>query len=238
VPSIVWGRHPQEAYENPYEHEAQEQFLREAKALLEDLNLRLDYYTLHYHQDDRSLGKATWMLSLDLVDALLESAELLKEKRHRLAARLFRDVVETIDLLAVLHSGVPRAASTLEQWYKNVTIPHRESRAHLREVEGELAAKQRKAFYEELSKFTHRTYRALLDSYSLGRDDLLVHDSHSMRILVLPQAIASYLAVLADLIIQATRTLAETSAIPPEGLAAAWENSLEVHTVPRRFMMR
>ncbi len=28
--SFIWGRSPQEAYENPYEYEAQEQFSREA----------------------------------------------------------------------------------------------------------------------------------------------------------------------------------------------------------------
>ena len=238
MPSIVWGRHPQEAYDNPYEYEAQDQFLREANALLEDFNLRLDYHTLSFHRDDHSLDKATWMLSLDLVDALLEATALTVEKRHRTAARLFRDSVETMDLLMVLHSGSTKASSALEQWYQNVTIPHRESRAYLREGEGEQAAKARKEFYEELSKFTHRTYRALLHSYSLGRNDLMVHDSHSMRTLVLPQTIASYLAIVGDLIIQASQCLAKTKAISPEGIKAAWATSLEVHTVPRRFMMR
>src|SRR6266446_2414524 len=238
MPSIVWGRHPQEAYDNPYEYDAQEQFLREAKKLLEDLNVRLDFYTLQYHRDDTSLEKATWMLSLDLIDALSECAELLSEKRHRTAARLFRDCVETIDLLKVLHSATPRATKALERWYLNETIPHRESRAYLLEVEGEAAAKQRKAFFDELSKFTHRTYRALNHSFSLGRDDLLVHDSHSMRLLVLPQTIASYLAVLSDLILQAMQCLSDTKILPIEHLTYALATSLEDHTVPRRFPAR
>jgi hypothetical protein len=43
VPGIVWGRHSQEAYDNPYEYAAQEQFLRESMALLRDLCTRPDY---------------------------------------------------------------------------------------------------------------------------------------------------------------------------------------------------
>src|SRR5262245_37630373 len=107
--SIVWGRHPQEAHDNPYEYEAQEQFVREAKELLTQLQTKLDGFTMAFHRDDRTLKKATWMLALDLIDALLESVQLFEEKRHRIAFRLFRDVVETMDLLRVLHSGNPRA---------------------------------------------------------------------------------------------------------------------------------
>lgn len=236
--SIVWGRHPQEAYDNPYEYEAQEQFLREAIALLADLNTRLDRLTLQFHKDEKSLEKATWMLSLDLVDSLQESLKLLHEKRHRAAARIFRDVVETIDLLHVLHSKTDKADTALVKWYENETIPHREARKHLEETEGEEAALQRKVFYDQLSKFTHRTYRALLHSFSLGRENRLVHDSHSIGLLVLPQTIASYLAILADLIQQASSCLSEVGAIPAEHIQHAWLTALEAHTVPRRFLMR
>ncbi len=236
MPSIVWGRHPQEAFDSPYEYEAQEQFLREAAKLLEDLNIRLDAYTLQYHRDDTSLEKATWMLSLDLVDALSECADLLADKRHRVAARLFRDCVETIDLLKVLHSETPKAAEALSRWYMNDTIPHRECRKYLEQVEGEDVANQRKVFFNELSKFTHRTYKVLNHSFSVGRDDLLVHDSHSMRLLVLPQTMASYLAILADLILQSLQCLNETEILPTDQLKYALATCLEEHTVPRRFM--
>lgn len=35
--SFIWGRPPQEAYENPYEYEAQEQFSREASVVTSEL---------------------------------------------------------------------------------------------------------------------------------------------------------------------------------------------------------
>jgi hypothetical protein len=235
VPSIVWGRHPQEAHDNPYEYEAQEQFVREARSLLADLLLRLDGFTMHFHRDEKSLEKATWMLALDLTDSLLESTILFTEKRHRIAFRLFRDAVETMDLLRVLHSGNERATRALRLWYANKSIPHSESRKHLEETVGADAALQRREYYEDLSKFTHRTYRALLKSYSLGRGNMMVHDSHSMAMLVLPQTIASGLAVLSDLVIDASDCLSKYGPLDRDEVHFAWKASLELHTIPRRF---
>lgn len=236
MPSIVWGRSPQEAYDNPYEYAAQDQFVREASKLLDDLNVRLDRFTMHFHRNDRSLEKAMWMLSLDLVDSLKESVELLKEKRHRVAFRLFRDAVETMDLLRVLRAGNERSKRALRLWYEDRSIPHSESRKYIEEADGPNVALQRREYYDQLSKFTHRTYRALLKSFSLGRGEMLIHDSHSLPLLVLPQTIASGLAVLANLIVQAIECMVHGGPLGPEEIQLAWKGALETHTVPRRFV--
>ncbi|MCX7217852.1 MAG: hypothetical protein NTY70_02610 [Burkholderiales bacterium] len=233
--SIVWGRDPQEAHDNPYEYDAQDQFVREAKELLSQLQLKLDRFTMAFHRDDETLEKATWMLALDLIDALLESVHLFEEKRHRIASRLFRDAVETIDFLQVLHSSTPRAEKALRLWYEDETIPHIESRRHIEKIAGSEAAFKRRDYYVQLSKFTHRTYRALLKSFSLGRGNMLVHDSHSMSLLVLPHTIASGLAVLADLISQATECLKQCGPLDPQDVENSWLVAIELHTVPRRF---
>jgi hypothetical protein len=237
MPSIVWGRHPQEAYDNPYEYEAQKQFMRECKKLFAELIAKMGRYTLKYHRDERTLEKATWLLTIDLFSSLSDCAHLLEEKRHRPVARVFRDAVETIDLLRVLHSGTPKAESTLFKWYENQTIAHSDSRKYIQEVEGEQAALHRRTFYNELSKFTHRTYRALTDSVSLGRGDLMVHDSHGSGYLVLPQTIAAYMAVLADISIQAAESAVTTSSLTMDEIQSIWNVALESHTVPRRFVM-
>lgn len=36
MPSIVWNRHPEEAYKNPYEYEVQKQFIRECRRVLQE----------------------------------------------------------------------------------------------------------------------------------------------------------------------------------------------------------
>ena len=214
------------------------QFIRECDALLRELIKRLKPHTMRYHRDDQSLQKATWLLTMDLLASLLDCVALLKESRHRPAARIFRDAVESIDLMRVLHSDSPSAASALKKWYRNETISHGEARKLIESVDGAEAALQRRAFYHELSKFTHRTYRALLDSVSLGRGNLMVHDSHGSGILVLPQTIAAYMAVLGDITIQASGSVSSTGLLSSDEVLDAWVAALESHTVPRRFAMR
>ncbi|WP_333989333.1 hypothetical protein [Pseudomonas sp. S3(2024)] len=238
MPSIVWGRHPQEAYDNPYEHEAQRQFLRECDALLREIIRRLRPHTLKYHRDEQSLQKATWLITMDLLASLLDCVELLKDTRHRPVARVFRDAVEAIDVMRFLHAGSPKAESALKKWYRNDTISHGEIRKLIEELDGVEAATHRRVFYQELSKFTHRTYRALLHSVSLGRDDLMVHDSHGSGHLVLPQTIAAYMAVLGDITIQASGSVSFTGLLASDEVVEAWSAALEIHTVPRRFAMR
>ncbi|WP_207807990.1 MULTISPECIES: hypothetical protein [unclassified Pseudomonas] len=238
MPSIVWGRHPQEAYDTPYEHEAQRQFLRECDALLREIIKRLRPHTLKYHRDEQSLQKATWLITMDLLASLLDCVALLKEMRHRPVARVFRDAVEAIDVMRFLHADSPKAVSALKKWYQNETISHGEIRKLIEAQDGVEAATVRRVFYQELSKFTHRTYRALLHSVSLGRDDLMVHDSHGSGHLVLPQTIAAYMAVLGDITIQASGSVSFTGLLASDEVAEAWGAALEVHTVPRRFAMQ
>ena len=238
MPSIVWGRTPQEAHDNPYEYEAQDQFVREATAALDALNVSLDRFTMQFHRDDTSLAKATWMLSLDLVDTLRESTALFVEKRHRIAFRLFRDTVETIDLLSVLHAGDSNADRTLREWYKNDTISHGEMRKYLESVHGKDAADRRREYYKELSKFTHRTYRALTTSFSLGHGDMLVPDTHSAPMLVLPHTIAEGLVVLSSLILEATECLMHYGPLDRDEVGSILMAALGAGSVPRRFAVR
>lgn len=107
MPSIAWGRHPQEAYDNPCEHEAQQQFLMECNALLREIIKLLKPHTLKYHRDEQSLQKTTWLITRDLLASLLECVALLKEARHRRTARVFRDAVEAIDVMRFLHAASP-----------------------------------------------------------------------------------------------------------------------------------
>jgi hypothetical protein len=238
MPSIVWERDPQEAYDQPYEYGAQEQFLREFVRFITAINEQLNKSVLCYHRDDRSLEKAMWMIAHDVVDALLEISRLLVEKRHRVASRMFRDCLENVDLLAVLGSGTQFSENALTKWYDNKTIPHRDSRQYLESIKGEDSA-ERRHYYGQLSKFTHRTYRALLHSYSLGAGNLLVHDSYgSHQLLVLPHVVAAYFAVLASLTVEASDALLHNGVLGEEVIMQAWSVALEADTVPRRFAIR
>jgi hypothetical protein len=124
-------------------------------------------------------------------------------------------------------------------------VPHREYRSHLEATEGAAAAKERKQYYENFSRFIHRTYRAILDSYSSGGGNRLVHDRigivygdspDSNTFLVLPQTLAAYYAALASLIQLFAQEVSERGCLTPCEVAQAVRDSLEVDTVPLRFM--
>lgn len=234
--SFVWGRHPQEAYRNPYEHEANQQFSEEATRIVEKMLAILMEKNMFFPKLDRSLGKAEWMLLTDALDALKESIVLLDEKRHRLASRLFRDIVESIDLVEFFQSESAKSKSCLSKWFDGEFIPHRTSREFILQLEGEEARKKRAKYYQELSGFTHRTYGSLCDSYVLGRGELMVHDLHSAsRLLVLPQTTSAYYAVISDLIINVSQVLATSSLASKEFIKECWAEIIEFPSVPRRF---
>jgi len=236
----VWRRDPQEAHDNPYEYDAQEQFASEAKAFLKKMADALDSYNMKFDKDDTRLEKATWMLLQDLVDSLNESLSLINEKRHRVAVRLFRDAVETIDLLKLLHSNAKNATAVLEDWFNDNCISHTKSRSHIKDREGESAQTNRSNYYAQLSKFTHRTYHSLLDSYTIGRGDKLVHDSHSSSdMLVPPETISYYYAVLGNLIIMDFLLIAHLGGIIKKPIIAqALLGIFKKESVPRRFEVR
>lgn len=245
MPSIVWGRDSQEAFENPYEYTAQDQFVREAAALLRAIYRLLNCERHHYHRDDRSQSKAVWLLHMDALDGLFDSLENLTAKRPRVAALIFRAIEESLDLATLLASGSPAATTLLGRWFDNEVVPHRDYRQYLQEVEGPEAAKERAARYHSLSKFTHRTYRAITDTYSLGAGDRLVHERtailysnspDSATTLVLPHTMAAYYSVLASLILVFTEQLDIHQLVASTDLEKAILSSLEEDTVPRRFM--
>jgi hypothetical protein len=237
MPSFVWYRHPEEAYQNPYEYDAQAQFSREAHVLLEKLYDGLNSYLMKFGAAEESLEKAVWMLQIDALDALRDALELLDNKRHRPAGRLFRDVVETMDLAAYFCSATPESKSSLAKWYKNEIIPHRVYREFLKKTVDEKQAVERRDYYDDLSKFTHRSYRALLKSYSVRRDDRLVYDGSSRSgHRILPQTIAAYYAIIGDLILQLSKELVRGGLLTNDFVDRSWKECAEPETVPRRFV--
>lgn len=235
--SFVWGRSPQEAFDNPYEWEANSQFAEEAKGLLSSFFTVLMKKNMCFKKSDKSLEKAEWMLLTDSTDALIEALSNLGSKKHRITARLFRDVVENLDLLTFFRSNNSKAREKMDEWFSGEFIPHKVSREYLKEIDGESARKERAKYYQELSAFTHRTYSALCDSYSLGKGEMLVYDTITeSRMMVLPNTLSAYYAVLGDLLIQLSRSLGFSNLISQQELAELWGRVLKVQSVPRRFV--
>lgn len=234
--SFVWEREPQEAFDNPYEYEAQEQFAFEAEELLSTLLKCAIEKNGDFTVEERSVEKAVWMLMLDMIDALKEIGVLLSQKRHRIAARLFRDVIESIDLAEMFIVGDEPDATNLKKWYSNEIISHGESRKFIEKTRGNTALEQRRSYYRQLSKFTHRSYGTLLDSFVRGSEDRMFHDlRHDSKSLVLPNTISAYYAIYGDLILQGVSLIKQANFINSKSVAVVWETIVSRRSVTRRF---
>lgn len=231
--SFVWHRNPEEAYSNSYEYAAQEQFAREAKGILTRLGKNLAKYNLHFTAKEASIQKAVWMLHNDAIDALQEALGLLNRKNHKLVGRIFRDVWESSQLVEYFLSATPKSQKDLKKWFEDEIILHREIREQLKKSGRKAEVEQRRQRHRELSKFTHRSYRALQKGYSLGAADKMVYDGYT-KWSVLPHTVSSYYAILAALIIQNSETIKNSGLISATEIEKIWKHSLEKTTVSRK----
>jgi hypothetical protein len=238
MPSIVWNRDLQEAYHNPYEYKAQDQFTREAKKILEELFSELLKYSMKFKIDDTSIKKAVWMLQIDAVDSLRDCLMLIKKNNHRVAGRLFRDVMETLDLAAFFSVNTMKSNKELKKWYNDEVIPHGEYRNFIKKTEGEEKFKNVREEHRMLSKMTHRTYRTLAYGYVLGRNNFLAYEGNSKKLLVPPETISMYYALLAYFILVTSNEIGKRGLVQKSVIKNIWRDSLEVKTVPRRFVQR
>ena len=247
MPSQVWGRDPQEAFEEPYEYSIQEQFACEAGVVLGRLYKLLNSKRHRYAVDDRSRQKAEWLFAMDVLDSLRDCLKALDRKEHRVAGKLFRDVMESMDLAAYFHSKTEKSNKALKKWYRDKIVLHGEYRDYVKRIQGHDAARRLATHYSSLSRFTHRSYRAILNGYSRGGGDQLVHDrtgelygsaEGSASFLVPPQTIASYYAVLANLVLDYASELSELELVSEEDVRMAFAESLESETVQRKFLPR
>nr|BAL58680.1 hypothetical conserved protein [Candidatus Acetothermum autotrophicum] len=203
--SKLWHQPLEEVRQKPYDYIAQEQFLREARILLNKLLEAFARYNLTFHVDDRSLKKAVWMLQMDALETLRDCVWLIEQKKHRIVGKMFRDIVESLDLAALFYHQGEANRKDLDKWYNDEIIPHKRYRDYLNPDDSEA----RKYLYQQLSNWTHHTYSTLKNSYVLGRDNLLVHDSTSRDVnstlehgglLGTPQTISEYMWMIATLI--------------------------------------
>lgn len=237
MPSFVWDREPSEAYEEPYEYGGQEQFAREARVIIDRLKSIYEVQNHSFARTDQTAERAVWMLQVDALSALSDAIDLTGEKRFRVASRLFRDVVETLDASYYFALAGQAASSNLIKWYQNEIISHRVFRDFVKRHHGPERAEDLRSLYTDFSKYTHRTFRALSMSYILGRGDTPVYDGLRGKdsLYVLPHVVSFSYAILAGLIKRFARFAVDTGNVSIEEDAELWERCLEKDSAPRRF---
>ena len=234
--SFIWNRDPQEAMENPYEYEAQNQFIREAENVLNKFADELRKYDGKFIREERSNIKAIWMLQNDALDSLKEILYLLKVKNHKPAGNLFRDVLETLDLASYFYSKTKGSKEKLILWYDYNVIPKRVFHKFIKKTKGEDLGKTKAKYYSMISKFNHRTCKTLLYSYIFGKDNILVNDENSEPdSLVLLSTIAMYLAILADFIKYFSAEVTDKKLISNSRTRIIWGSSFEKKLIKRKY---
>lgn len=236
MPSFVWDRDTEEAWSEPYEYGGQEQFHREAHKVLSLIKLHYAEKDMHFDRDEKTLDKAIWLIQIDALEALIDALKLTEEKRHRIASRLFRDAVETMDISAYFYLAGDGARKDLVKWYNNEVIPHKVFREFIKKYECQDKAKNLSSLYSDLSKYTHRTYSAITKSYLLGRNNKIAYDGFSEAgFRVLPHVISLSYAIIAALIKRFVTIAENSQQIDSAKICDIWAASLERETVPRRF---
>lgn len=236
MPSFVWDREPSEAYAEPYEYEGQAQFSREASAVLARLGDHYSQSNRRFGRDERTPQKAVWMLQVDALGSLMDSLDLIVEKRHRLVSRLFRDAVETMDASLYFALGGTKADATLEKWYEDKVVSHRVFREFIKQHHGDAKFEHLRAVYSDFSRYTHRSYRALLMSYMLAGDEKISYDGFRPGVGgVLPHVISFSYAVIAMLIKRFVEFSIATGQLDIALADTIWKDCLEPETVRRRF---
>lgn len=236
MPSFVWDRDTEDAWNEPYEYEGQEQFHREASKVLSLIKSHYSKKDMHFDRDEETLEKAIWLIQVDAIEALVDALKLTEEKRHRIASRLFRDAVETMDISAYFYLAGERATKDIRKWYRNEVIPHRVFREFIKKFECEDKARNLVGLYGDLSKYTHRTHSAITKSYLLGRNNKIAYDGFSESgFRVLPHVISLSYAIIAALIKRFIAIAETTQQIDSHKIRDIWLASLEEETVPRRF---
>jgi hypothetical protein len=131
-------------------------------------------------------------------------------------------------------SGTPKSQNDLQKWFQNEIIEHRIIRERLEKIGNKTEADKRRQTQRELSKFTHRSYRALLKGYSCGGEDKLVYDGHA-KFSVLPHTLAAYYAILGELIFRTLGSMKESKFISEDEAKKILRQSFEKTIVPRKF---
>lgn len=237
MPSFIWTRSLEDAFDEPYEYPAQEQFIREAETLLTKFKEDLSNYDMQFTTLDRSIKKAIWILVNDAADSLTDCLISIRDKKHRIAGKMYRDVIETLDLAAYFNTDNIDSNKYLTKWYEDEVVPNRVYRDYIKRTIGETKAKEKSESYSDFSKFTHRTYHTLLFGYGQGVDNKMYYDGYKDNdILVQPTTISMYYVYLRHLILIFSLELSKLGLVDSKRIDEIWADSLEKESVPRRFL--
>jgi hypothetical protein len=219
--SAFWYMTTRDGELNKFSFSAQDTFMTEATAVLEEFRRLLGAYNVKFSKRSTARRKASWLLLTDAMGALRDATDALKRARFRSAAILFRAADETTVLARCFRSGSEKSADIRRRWFKGEVILPREARAAIRrrnQSSGSLDAKSHHA----LSQLTHRTYDAIQHGCAPAKGKL-AHVEYSRAERAIPAVTKTvYNVVLAALIRSFSDALVESRLADHKSVMAAW----------------
>ena len=114
------------------------------------------------------LKKANWLILNDITSSLYDCHQNMVDGNIRIASRVFRDAMENMHLLELLNKS--EKEKYLKNWYENEVISNSEYREWIKKVKTIQLSELNRDVYRQYSKYAHRTYKAIYESYSKDVD--------------------------------------------------------------------
>lgn len=172
--STIWKISFIEAYKSGYSKSEIEYFISEAELLLRQLINHFKSLNGMYSADKKDKNLLVYLILNELIYSLYDAVLAIQNGNIRMASRVFREVMECRDVIKLVHSE--NGEKYMDKWFKDEYIPHSDFRKTLGNDQNGLKDLTR-VIYQEYSKYTHRSYSAIIDSFIL-EDDKLKFNMH------------------------------------------------------------
>lgn len=167
--SKIWKADFIEAYQVGYSRKDIDSFIAEAKLLLRQLINHFKTLNGKYTSDKKDKNLLVYLIINELINSLYDAVLALQNGNIRLTSRVFREVMECRDIIKLVHSE--NGEKYVDKWFKDEYIPHSDFRKTLGNNNNGLKDLTRD-IYQTYSKYTHRSYSAIIDSFTIDNDKL------------------------------------------------------------------
>lgn len=167
--SSIWKIDFIEAYKIGYSKKEIESFMSEAELLLRQLINHFKSLDGKFSANKKDKKLLVYFILNELVCSLYDAVLALQNGNIRIASRIFREAMESRDIIKLVHSK--NGEKYVDKWFNDEYIRHSDFRKTLEDDKNGLKGLTREV-YQKYSKYTHRSYSVLIDSFSLEDENL------------------------------------------------------------------
>lgn len=166
--SEIWDKNSKKAFTTGYSKKELDYFDKECEEFLTVvINLSASLNNT-FSLNSKSIKKANWIILNDISCSLYDCLLELKKGNIRMSSRVFRDVMENMHLLVLLNKS--ENENLLLKWFNNEVIEHGKYRSWLKK-ENEKLSELTRVVYRLYSKYAHRTYKPIFESYNISANE-------------------------------------------------------------------